>query len=223
MSDIGDDDDDDLFVEELPARRLVPNPPTPIMGGLLLPNNRGFRIPYTGGEPLADWSGLAGAVLHHGSPNCNRPTDPDAAAKNWNLRIAEPKHLLKRNDPEFGITQLSAQVRFHSKQLGMDTIMYVPSRANPEGPAVNLVTSYDQVTLEHVINCSNAYRANSWDEYDIDNDSAMQIYNSASIFHSSQCWRYIFERTIQRPRSGCVLLSLFMTLPSTGIDSSKSK
>lgn len=187
--------DDDLFVEELPQRRLIPDPPIPIMGGLLLPNNRGFRIPYTGGEPLPDWTGLAGAALHHGSPNCNRPTDPDAAAKSWNLRIAEPKHLLKRNDPEFGITELSGQVRFHTKQFGLDTVMYVPSRANAARPAVNLITSNDQVTLEHVILSSNLYCTASRDEYDIVNDAAMQIYlqNCLDIPLKSMLALYIHE------------------------------
>lgn len=165
------------------------------MGGLLLPNNRGFRIPYTGGEPLPDWTGLAGAALHHGSPNCNRPTDPDAAAKSWNLRIAEPKHLLKRNDPEFGITELSAQVRFHTKQFGLDNVMYIPSRANAARPAVNLITSYDQVTLEHVILSSNLYCTASRDEYDIVNDAAMQIYlqNCLDIPLKSMLALYIHE------------------------------
>lgn len=157
----------------IPRAPIVP-PVVPIMGGLLPPDYKGISVPYTGGTPNADWTGLVGVTTH--SPNCNRPKDSEGATKNWNLRIAPPTHLLKKNDPDFGIVRLAYQVGTHARQYGMDSIMYIPSRADPTGPSVNLITAFEQVTIEHVITQSVNYRENLWDEYDLDNDAAMQIY-----------------------------------------------
>lgn len=161
----------------LNPRPVIVPPQAPIMGGLLPPDSKGISIAYTGGEPLPDWSGLAGTAPHPvGSPNCNRPIDVSDSTKNWNLRISKPDYLLKKNDPNFGIVQIAAQVQEHAVEYGMDSIMYVPSRADPTGPAVNLITSFEQVTIDHVITESTNYRNNLWDEYDIKNDQAMKIY-----------------------------------------------
>ena len=153
--------------------------------GAVLDNGTPDATPWTGGKPKPDWSGLEDPSTDMESPNCMRPTKASERAKNYNIRVTEPKLLFKKNDDEYDFNDFTKVVHQHLVSTGMDTVLYFPSLSNP-GEMVDIIMHHDQVTLKHVM-AESVKRLPSFDAYDKDNDKSARLTR-----HSTKSW--IFAR-----------------------------
>ena len=101
---------------------VIPKPPTPIMGGLIL-SNKTFE-PWVGGKPKADWSGLVDTASTVPLPTQLRPIGSKAATsmiKRSESIFDDTKSKFKnKDDLDFFCRGLHQFFKTH----GLDTITY---------------------------------------------------------------------------------------------------
>jgi GAG-pre-integrase domain/Zinc knuckle len=142
-------------------------PPKPIMGGIIQTTEKDF-IPWTGGRPLVDWTGLdPTSRTTPKSPNQQRPVSSSAAQKGHIYRqtgITTKK--LSRADLD--LPHFEERVWRHFCDTGLDTIAYVP---NPIGSTemINVIQEHDRFSVESVIKLV-AAQVKKYDDYDIQSD-----------------------------------------------------
>jgi Zinc knuckle len=137
-----------------------PPPPTyPKMGGI------SGGDPFTGGAPNLAWTTLANPNPRPYSLLCLRPRTNNNALKAMLHIIKAPTTLFSKG---MELIEFAEERARHFEKTGLDTIMYLPSQADPT-KMVNVLEDYGQVTLQHVIEQSALYKL-QWDDFDIDND-----------------------------------------------------
>ena len=144
-----------------------PKPTKPIMGDLheSSPNK---WIPWTGGKPLFDWSGLDTSVSPstYSNPTQFRPGD-SSDTKPYNFRIRGLRTLFDKSNP---VEQFLEDVSEHLLTCGMDSIAYLPDPADPTHME-SVVTHHGRFSLDYTIKASNDIKT-KWDSFDIANDKA---------------------------------------------------
>ena len=153
----------------------VPSVPKPMIGGLSQPNHNGIRTPWCGGKPNISWSASANALPTPKTPMCNRYQSGKDKTYGFEkaTQCAWPKKFKKGDS----ITEYARRVNSHLEKHGLDTVMYVPEMEHdPAQDMVNVVTSFDRVTVEHVRAKSQALRAIKYDDYDHENNSAAKLF-----------------------------------------------
>ena len=142
-------------------------PPKPTMGGIIQMTEKDF-VPWTGGRPLVDWTGLdPTSRTTPKSPNQQRPVSSSAAQKGHIYRqtgITTKK--LSRADLD--LPHFEEKVWRHFCDTGLDTIAYVP---NPIGSTemINVIQEHDRFSVESVIKLVQA-QVKKYDDYDIQSD-----------------------------------------------------
>jgi Zinc knuckle len=137
----------------------TPATATPLMGGI------SNGDPFTGGKPKILWKGLQELKPTPYSLLCLRPKSNNNALKAMLYIIEAPKDLFKKGGD---LSEFAEERARHFEKTGLDTIMFLPSQADPS-KMVNVLTDYDQVTLQHIIEVGAVYKE-WWDEYDTQND-----------------------------------------------------
>ena len=137
----------------------VHKPKKPKMGGLTEVATNTW-VPWTGGKPKEDWSGLkdpSPAV----EPNWYRPTSVSTATKNQQYRIAGIGELTKSGD------LMTFQRMFQDKleEYGMDGISYLPNPANPK-QLIKVVSEHGWYNLKDGVKAANDVSKKYYDEYD---------------------------------------------------------
>lgn len=123
------------------APRPVFRPDEPTMGGLIQVRGDEFAA-WTGGKPLADWTGLDG-VLHHKSPQQMRFTRDDTAYDN------RCSGLKEQFDRESNLSRFQRRILEALTARGLDTISYLQDPSNA-AIMVNVVTDHTRFTYDYV-------------------------------------------------------------------------
>ena len=148
------------------------------MGGIIQTTEKDF-IPWTGGRPLVDWSGLdPTSRMTPKSPNQQRPVSSSAAQKGHIYRqtgITTKK--LSRADLD--LPHFETRVWRHLCDTGLDTIAYVP---NPIGSTemINVIQEHDRFSVDSVIKLV-ANQVKKYDDYDIQSDDEATEFLKASL------------------------------------------
>lgn len=126
-----------------------------------------FKRVKLGGEPKADWSGLA--LPSRGTPMCNRYASDSNEQKNYALRTSLPDfHFKKKCD----LTDLMATLVRHLKMHGLDSVMYVPDPDQP-GKVAFVPTDHTRLDWMKIRDSVDHWVTHCWDQYDLDNDAAV--------------------------------------------------
>ena len=148
------------------AQPLIPT--TPIMGGLVQSSKDEFAT-WTGGKPLADWSGLhPSSSTKLRVPTQARPTSVSSSAKAYGYRTAgfETKFFAKDKD----FMSFSRKVLRHLEDHGMDTISFLPDPLD-KNEMISVVKNHARFSLEYAQQ-EYAKLKNSMDTYDTSNHEA---------------------------------------------------
>jgi hypothetical protein len=108
----------------------------PKMGGVTLCDGR--EVAYTGGVPLADWSGLDPKLAAVGYEDPNQLRSEKKPHEGFNTRT---KGLEQKFGPKTDLRSLCLKIQEHFNSSGMDSIMYLP---DPESNEVRSVIMYHQ-------------------------------------------------------------------------------
>lgn len=120
-----------------------------------------------GGEPKADWSGLASPS--RGTPMCYRYASDSNEQKNYALRTTLPGDFAFKKKCD--LADLMATLTRHSKVHGMDSVLYVPD-PDRAGEVAFVPSDYSRIDWTKVRPSVDKWVAGSWDQYDLDNDAA---------------------------------------------------
>ena len=136
----------------------------PIMGGIK--DFYGYSEPWTGGKPMADWSGLDGESGYN--PNFIRGSGPKAAvAYNQRLEGLSKKFVAGHNLDNFCKNLMTTLSKY-----GMDTICH---RTDPDGghPAkmINVLKFYSRLNKAYILEDSKILKK-KFDLYDRQNDAS---------------------------------------------------
>lgn len=134
----------------------------PIMGTVI-----DFKRVKLGGEPKADWSGLASPS--RGTPMCHRYASDSNEQKNYALRITLPDDFKFKKKCD--LTDLMATLTRHVKAHGLDTVFYVPD-PDKAGAVAFVPTDYTRIDWMKVRESVELWVNHCWDQYDLDNDAA---------------------------------------------------
>lgn len=121
-----------------------------------------------GGEPLADWSGLA--APSRGTPMCYRYASDSNEQKNYNIRTTLPDDFKFKKKCD--LTDLMATLSRHLKTHGLDSVMYVPD-PDQAGKVAFVPTDYTRLDWMKIRDSVDWWVVNCWDQYDLDNDAAV--------------------------------------------------
>ena len=155
------------------SKTAVPTPTVPIMGGIAY--SGGYPVPWTGGKPKSDWSGLDSSNFDQKNPNLLRNSG-EKSSYNYNARrnglyTDEPTSKYKKGDDlDYFITKVRAALLDH----GLDTICY---RKDP----VDLTTVIDTLEAYARLNNDVMSKQSSWfqqqfDSYDKKNDESAKLF-----------------------------------------------
>ena len=142
-------------------------PPTPKMGGISKVNAT-EQVAWTGGKPLADWSGLdSKSPKSPISPNQYRTASVSTSQKSHFYRTTGLPEKFKEKDD---LPLFEHKVWKHLSNHGMDSISYVP---DPQDKAVMLscVENHSRFTVESITVLIQD-QVIEYDAYDHSNDSA---------------------------------------------------
>ena len=142
-------------------------PPTPKMGGISKVNAN-EQVAWTGGKPLADWSGLdPKSPKSPISPNQYRSASVSTSQKSHFYRTTGLIDKFKEKDD---LPLFEHKVWKHLSNHGMDSISYVP---DPQDKAVMLscVENHSRFTVESITVLIQD-QVIEYDAYDHSNDSA---------------------------------------------------
>ena len=107
------------------------------MGGLLEVAKDTY-VPWTGGEPKSDWSGLERPNPNYVEPKQHRPTSITSAAKSQHYRT-------QGIDPKFGrdkdLLTFERKVEKHLTDNGLDSIAYLPDPSDPT-ESISVITDH---------------------------------------------------------------------------------
>ena len=159
-----------------PDATLPKLPKSPTMGGLHESTN-GNWIPWTGGKPLADWSGLdlSEASDTMSNPTQFRPQD-STDIKPYSFRVQALKKLFDKTQP---VELFIEDVDNHLTSTGMDSIAYLPDPAD-KSKMTSVVTHHGRFNLQYSTKQSNAIKT-KWDSYDIANDKSAKKFLLSSL------------------------------------------
>lgn len=137
-------------------------------------------VPWTGGKPKHDWSGLCStAPTHHQAPNQLRPLKATEAQKGHNFRkIGLTVGKLTRTN--LNIPAFEHHVWEHLVNTGMDSIAYVPSPIHGSTEMINVVLEHNRFTLASVTKMIEPQRQ-KYNSYDLANDSEASHFLSNSL------------------------------------------
>ena len=147
---------------------VIPKPPTPIMGGLVL-SNKTYE-PWTGGKPKSDWSGLVDDASKVSLPTQLRPIGSKAATsmiKRSESIFDDTKSKFKnKDDLDFFCRGLHQFFKTH----GLDTITY---RKDPQDDTnmVSILTHYSCLS-KAIVTKQTDWIKSKYDAYDLQNDNS---------------------------------------------------
>lgn len=145
----------------------------PKMGGVTLCDGR--EVAYTGGVPLADWSGLDPKLAAVGYEDPNQLRSEKKPHEGFNTRT---RGLEQKFGPKTDLRSLCLKIQEHFNSSGMDSIMYLP---DPESNEVRSVIMYHQrFSVEKAREACDA-RSAKYDSYDVLNDTAARKFLLASL------------------------------------------
>jgi hypothetical protein len=135
----------------------------PIMG-----TRKSTTCVVVGGEPLPDWSGLAGTQSEN--PNCRRhPPGTSAEERGFQARSTKPDALAFTK--KCNIFDQVSVFSNHAKTYGMDTELYAPDPNNPR--ALLYVPQYFS-RFNHLTSKTDVLQLKKlWDGYSKENDAAL--------------------------------------------------
>ena len=153
--------------QQAPPPPTQPTPPfvptAPKMGGIDKVD-ADKHVPWTGGKPLYDWTGLVTPTAQPSKPLQYR--SPGAlGVKSYTFRTEGLKSKINRTSE---LEVFCTNVWDHLKECGMDTIAYLPDPANPL-EMQSVVMNHGRFTLDYVTAESAKIQVN-WDKYDQNND-----------------------------------------------------
>ena len=133
----------DPLVTDDPVTSTSNQPDKPIMGNIINLAKDDWSA-WTGGKPVADWTGLDPSVPDEvTSPNQLRPVNASASQKAYNFRRTG---ITIPFTPTSSLVDFQNAVWDHLTDCGMDTIAYLP---DPEDPKLmtNVVKSHSRYTI----------------------------------------------------------------------------
>ena len=133
---------------------------------------------WTGGKPLADWSGLDPSAQTEPHDDYQyRPSSPGSSQKSTKSReigldskFTRDAHLMDFVD----------SVEKYLYRTGMDTISFLPDPNNPSEVA-SVVTCYSKFDLQDAVTTSRTLRTSSFDRFDRNNDDSARNWLLDSI------------------------------------------
>lgn len=157
----------------------APSPVTaPIMGGVTIQSGN-YQVPWTGGKPKPDWSGLDdSAATAARAPSQFRSTAVSVGSQQkahaYRVKGMEPK-LSAATD--LAMFQRKFLVRLGLE--GLDTVSYVPDPTDPSTKMISCVTDHTRLTFD-VVKKLVEKQMQKYDEYDKanDTDAARLLLNS---------------------------------------------
>ena len=132
-------------------------PDTPKYGGLTQ-SGPDYWVPWTGGKPKEDWSGLEKPDPVTTNPNQYRVTSITSSAKSRVYRIKGLEHKLSRT----GDLQLfQRKIMDHLVEFGLDTVTYMvdPTEGNR---VVSVIDHHSRFEVKEGVKQANAM--NNWDK-----------------------------------------------------------
>jgi len=137
----------------------------PKMGGVTLCDGR--EVAYTGGVPLADWSGLDPKLAAVGYEDPNQLRSEKKPHEGFNTRT---RGLEQKFGPKTDLRSLCLKIQEHFNSSGMDSIMYLP---DPESNEVRSVIMYHQrFSVEKAREACDA-RSAKYDSYDVSSSACL--------------------------------------------------
>ena len=152
----------------------TPAVPAPIMGGIH-ERSATDHVPWTGGKPKPDWSGLDdSADKEHSSPTQYRSVTESVSTlkKSYAYRV---KGMESKLTQATDISSFQKQFLERLVQEGMDTISYVPDPMYPKSKMISCVSDHTRLTLDTVVEAMKD-QVKLYDSYDKANDKhAVQL------------------------------------------------
>jgi hypothetical protein len=185
-------------------------PLPPIMGGQV-PGHGGDLENWTGGKPLANWTGLHADAPLEPTENQKRPTYSGTAQKSYNYRKSGLKNEFKKG----GDLQLFQKALLkHFVDVGIDTITYLPHPSDPDRmeSVIKYHASFSLETVtEHVGNLQPL-----WDGFDRSNDKAATECLLASL--ETTLYETIEKKVREDDTFTMVWMRFMATIQSTSYD-----
>jgi hypothetical protein len=145
----------------------------PIMGGIETLGTQ--LVPWCGGKPLSDWSGLD-VPPDIVQPTNYRPADATGASKQRYYRTAALKTTFKKGDD---LQQFQKKVMERLVYYGMDPIAYLPDPAD-NTKMISVVNEHAKYRVEEAKVLADNLKTH-WDAYDKRNDGDAKEVIRASI------------------------------------------
>ena len=142
----------------------ISRPTKPKMGGITICDSR--EVAYSGGIPLADWSGLDPNYAVVGYEDPNQLRSEKKPHEGFNTRT---KGLDQKFGPKSDLRSVCLKVQEHFTSHGMDSIMYLP---DPETNEMRSVIEYHQRFSVEKAREECEARSAKYDSYDVLNDTA---------------------------------------------------
>jgi hypothetical protein len=144
------------------------NPPTaPTVGGLVT-SSSGDPVAWTGGKPLANWSGQDPSASHHPLfPGQYRQTSVSDSLKSYALRTKGLSPVFNKGDD---LTTFEHLLWSHLTEFGMDSIAYISDPLHP-ARMVSCVKDHARLSVE-TVSQSISFQKSKYDAYDLANDLA---------------------------------------------------
>ena len=132
---------------------------------------------WTGGKPMADWSGLVNPTPSTIAPNQYRGTSVASRAKSQAYRVMGMDTKFARNG---NLLTFQKKVMKHFIQYGLDAITYLTDPTDPTN-VVSVLEAHSRFNLARASKQANALMTAEFDSYDIENVSDAKDYLLNSI------------------------------------------
>ena len=164
-------------IQQPPAATTPFQPPTPTMGGLVQISASDFCA-WTGGKPLANWSGLDPTAATAPQDDYQyRPASPSSSQKSTMYREKGLDTKFKRTDHLLDFVTI---VSNYLKRTGMDTITYLPDPTDAS-KVLSVVENYSRFGLQDAITEARSLRDTHFDKFDRNNDDSARNWFLDSI------------------------------------------
>ena len=142
--------------------------------------------PWTGGEPRADWSGLAKTTREMKNPNWLRGSGPKARQAFNDRRdgLYKDDRDSKFNPDSDDLFDFCENLREAFDNFGMNTIAFRLDPATEGQVMINVLQAYPRLNLDIVKQSTNKIR-HLFDEYDRENDSSAIMFLKNSLVDDS--------------------------------------
>ena len=152
-------------------------PPTPKMGGLIQVTATDWCA-WTGGVPLADWSGLDPTAPTTPTEDYQfRHHNPAYSQKATKFRETGMENKFKRDDH---LLDFISHVQAYFKRTGLDTISYLPDPTNSSQVA-SVLKEYSKFDLNDTLSTACTLRSTQFDRVDCNNDDSAKHWLLDSI------------------------------------------